>query len=220
MTVIDNRTGRAASSELRAWLDAGHQVTYTPEVTGGFFAILRDPSGRLIECGNGRTQDEARAHLSERLERNAAAATTAEDEPSPLAELDREDRMDMVNVMTAHERAILLAFIAGTRPGVFDSAVASQSETFADELLERIDARDAKEEANEPEGYCSVCGANVSWFIGYEGPQHFRGPHKLITGSERRELFTPDDGHEPAVAWRYPDEPGQLTAAATAGRQQ
>ena len=52
----------------------------------------------------------------------------------------------------------------------------------------------------EPEGYCTVCGENVSWFLGYEGPQHFRGPHKLVTGSERRELF--DAGHEPMIAWR------------------
>ena len=37
----------------------------------------------------------------------------------------------------------------------------------------------------EPDGYCTVCGENASWFLGYEGPQHFRGPHKLVTGAEQ-----------------------------------
>lgn len=218
MTVTDNHAGRAAGSALRTLLDAGHQVTYTPEVTGGFFAIVRDASGRLIECGLGRTHTEALAHLSERLERNAPAMTATEGEPGTLADLDREDRIDMVSVMAADERAALLVFIAGYAPEVFGAAVMSRSEAFADELLERIDARDAEEEANAPDGYCTTCGANVSWFIGYAGPQHFRGPHKLATGAERRELFTPDDGHAPAVAWRYPEQ--QPTAGAlTGGRQ-
>jgi len=56
----------------------------------------------------------------------------------------------------------------------------------------------------DPEGYCTACGENAGWFIGYDGPRHFRGPHKLVTGAERRELFTPEDGHAPQVAWRQP----------------
>ena len=93
------------------------------------------------------------------------------------------------------------------RAGVFDAAIAARSETFADELAERLDAREEAEYLAEPEDYCTACGANVSWFIGYQGPQHFRGPHKLVTGSERRELFDP--GHAPAVSWR------ESTAVAT-----
>lgn len=150
--------------------------------------------------------------LLQRLEAEATAPDPAE--CGPLAELVLEDRVDMVNVMTADERAVLLAHIAGYAPQAFDAAVASRPETFAGELLERIDARDAEEEANAPEGYCKTCGANAGWFIGYEGLQHFRGPHRLVTGTERRELFTPDDGHEPAVAWRYPEEmPGAIEDA-------
>ena len=38
----------------------------------------------------------------------------------------------------------------------------------------------------EPEGYCIACGESVALFFGYDGPQHFRGPHKLVTGTERR----------------------------------
>ena len=113
---------------------------------------------------------------------------------------DAPDRSALIDVMTADERAWLLSFIADYAPGVFVAALADLSETFADELAERIGARDEAEYLAEDEGYCTVCGANVSWFMGYEGPQHFRGLHKLVTGTERRELF--DAGHAPAIAWR------------------
>jgi hypothetical protein len=54
-----------------------------------------------------------------------------------------------------------------------------------------------------PRGYCTTCGGNAGHFIGYDGPRHYRGEG---TAASPVELFTPDDGHEPAVAWRYPDE--------------
>jgi hypothetical protein len=115
----------------------------------------------------------------------------------------------LIDVMTADERAALLAFIVDYAPGVFVAALADRSESFADELAGRIEAREVAEYLAEAEGFCTVCGENVSWFLGYEGPQHFRGPHKLVTGTERRELF--DAGHAPAVAWR------ESTAAAVDG---
>jgi hypothetical protein len=118
-----------------------------------------------------------------------------------VVELDASDRSAMVGVMTEDEAKWLLVFIAGYAPKVFDDALAARSESFADELLARIEDRDQAEYLAEPEGYCAVCGANVAHFIGYEGPQHFRGPHKLVTGGERRELFDAD--HAPAVAWRH-----------------
>ena len=106
--------------------------------------------------------------------------------------------------MTDHERSVLPAYIAGYAPEVFDHALTSRSESFADELFGRIEKRDDAEYMAEPEGYCIACGENASWFLGHDGPQHFRGPHKLVTGLERRELFTPEDGHAPQVAWRQP----------------
>lgn len=126
----------------------------------------------------------------------------------PREDLAAGDRAGMIEVMTDHERSVLLSFIAGYAPGVFDAAVAARSwpsgeVTFEDELWDRVDAKLAEEAASDPDGYCTVCGANVSWFCGYDGPRHFRGPHKLTTGTGRRELF--DAGHEPVVAWRYPD---------------
>jgi len=120
-----------------------------------------------------------------------------------LLDLTRSERLGFINVMTPHEAKVLLAYIAGYAPEVFDAALlATRPETFAAELAARIETRDEAEYMAEPEGYCTVCGANASWFLGHDGPQHFRGPHKLVTGAERRELFTPDDGHAPQVAWR------------------
>ena len=199
-------------------LAAGCRVTYAddPAWPGSLYADLRDAAGRIVDCGSGATRAEARADLARRLARpetaaRAAAMTAAA--PAPREDLADGDRTDMIGVMTPDERMELLAHIAGYTPAVFDAAVASRSQTFAAELLERVDAKLAEEAANDPEGYCTVCGANVAWFIGCEGPQHFRGPHTLVTGSERRELFTPDDGHAPAVAWRYPDGPTGLKEA-------
>jgi hypothetical protein len=49
-------------------LPDGHTVTYAEDVAGGWFADLRDADGALVETGVGATQDEAREHLSARLE--------------------------------------------------------------------------------------------------------------------------------------------------------
>src|SRR5450756_1950843 len=136
------------------------------------------------------------------------------------AERDAEDDEDeiadsaLIDVMTAGERAWLLSFIAGYAPGVFVAALGARSETFAAELAARVDAAAEAEYMAEPDGFCAACGENVAWFIGHDGPQHFRGPHKLVTGAERRELFTPDDGHAPQVAWR---QPGQAQDEASMG---
>jgi hypothetical protein len=119
-----------------------------------------------------------------------------------LLDLTLAERLGLIDAMTDHERSVALAYIAGRAPGVFADAITSRSASFADELFGRIEERDEAEYMADPEGYCTGCGENVAHFIGYEGPQHFRGPHKLVTGLERRELFTPDDGHAPQVAWR------------------
>jgi hypothetical protein len=192
-----------APDALARRLAAGHAVTHAEAAGGGWFADLRDPAGRLAETGLGNTQAEALASLRDRLGRSepgAAFPAGGGQDDGPLAALDRADRIDFINVMTADEAKMLLAHIAGYAPRVFDAAVTDRSETFADELFGRIEARDDAEYQAEPEGYCTVCGENVAHFFGYEGPQHFRGPHKLVTGGERRELF--DAGHEPVIAWR------------------
>jgi hypothetical protein len=128
--------------------------------------------------------------------------TADEDGDGAPLELTQPERLGLIDAMTDHERSVLLAYIAGRAPEVFAEAISARSASFADELFGRIEERDVAEYMAEPEGYCTSCGANASWFLGREGPQHFRGPHKLVTGLERRELFTPEDGHAPQVAWR------------------
>jgi hypothetical protein len=51
-------------------LAAGYTVSYEPDPVwvGSWFADLRDPSGRLTECGNGATQAEALADLARRVD--------------------------------------------------------------------------------------------------------------------------------------------------------
>jgi len=124
--------------------------------------------------------------------------------PAPREDLTAGERAGMIDVMTAHEWSVLLSFIAGSAPGVFDAAVASRpgppgDVTFAGELRDRIDAKLAEEAADDPQGYCSACGGDVSWFLSFTGPQHYRGE-----GTVENPVELYDPGHEPVVAWRYP----------------
>lgn len=127
-------------------------------------------------------------------------AAPADGRGNGLLDLTHPERSGFIDVMTPHEAGVLLAYVAGYAPEVFDHALAARSETFAAELAERTEARAEAEYMSDPEGYCLACGENVAYFIGHDAPQHFRGPHKLVTGSERRELF--EAGHEPMIAWR------------------
>ena len=161
----------------------------------------REHPGALQYPRDPATEEETRAVIA------AYSATPAAAEPDGgVLELTGAERSDLINVMTPDEIRFLLATMAGYAPKVFDRALAARSEGFADELLERVEERDEAEYLAEPDGYCTACSENASWFLGHDGPQHFRGPHKLVTGAERRELFTPEDGHAPQVAWRSPDE--------------
>ena len=199
----------AIDGVLGRLLAAGHHVTYAedPVWPGSWFADLRDAKGRCTETGSGATRAAALADLRARAERSepAAVALAAAAADDAREDLTAEDRTAMIEVMTAHEWSVLLSFVAGYAPGVFDRAVASRSGpsadvTFADELWNRIDKRLAEEEADAPQGYCTVCGSNVGWFLSYTGPQHYRGEGTVDSPVELLEL-----DHEPVVAWRYPD---------------
>jgi hypothetical protein len=192
----------AGTGVLGQLLAAGHRVTYAEDLVwpGCWYADLRDAKGRCVETGGGATQAEALASLRERCERSEPAALGLAAAPAPREDLTAEDRGGMIGVMTEAELGWALSFIAGFAPGVFDSALAARSEAFADELPGRVDAKLAGEAAADPQGYCTTCGENAGHFIGYEGPRHFRGEG---TAASPAELL--DAGHEPAVAWRYPD---------------
>jgi hypothetical protein len=152
-----------------------------------------------------RHDAERDAEDDEDDEDGAVWAAPADGRGNGLLDLTHPERLGLINVMTGHERSVLLAYIAGYAPEVFDHALAQRPEAFPAELARRAEAKAEAEYMADPEGYCIACGENVAWFMGHDGPQHFRGPHKLVTGAERRELFAPDDGHAPQVAWRQPD---------------
>lgn len=118
-----------------------------------------------------------------------------------LPDLAMPGRLELLDVMDPDDMRSSLAFILSMYPQVFDFALV-RDRAMVGRLQERVEERDEAEYLAEPEGYCTTCGENVAHFIGYEGPQHFRGPHKLVTGLERRELF--DAGHAPVIGWRAP----------------
>ena len=51
-----------------------------------------------------------------------------------------------------------------------------------------------------PQGYCTACGGNAGHFTGYDGPRHYRGEGTVASPVE-----LVDAGHEPVLAWRYPE---------------
>ena len=157
---------------------------------------------RLQYCGTGAALAAGDEQQKADEDGGSVWAAPADGRGNGPLDLTWPERSSLIEVMTDHEQSALLAYIAGYAPEVFDQAVTARSESFADELFGRIEERDQAEYEAEPDGYCTVCGENASWFLGYEGPQHFRGPHKLVTGAEQRELFTAEDGHAPQVAWR------------------
>jgi hypothetical protein len=131
-------------------------------------ATLTMDAARLQYCAIG-------AALAPGDEAEAVWAAPADGRGNGPLDLTRPERLGLIDVMTDHERSVLLAFIAGYAPEVFDDAIASRPtpyrpEGFAAELLARVEERDQAEYLAEPEGYCTVCGANVSHFFGYEGP--------------------------------------------------
>ena len=83
----------------------GYHVTYAEDTTlGGWWADLRDAEGRVRESGNGATQDAARLHLLERVERaereRGDHAPAAAELPKPGLEADVETlSADMADVL-------------------------------------------------------------------------------------------------------------------------
>lgn len=69
----------------------GHSITFTEDtvVGNGWFADLRDQLGRVIESGGGHTQDAARAHLLERVQRTSVSTPVSEEVLRGALELTR-----------------------------------------------------------------------------------------------------------------------------------
>lgn len=106
-----------------------------------------------------------------------------------------EERIELLGVMDEGEMRASLAWLAAQHPQAFDHALV-RDEALAGRLLDRLDEAGADED--DPEPYCSACGAPIGIFLGH-GPDwhHYRGDGTVESPNE---LY--DAGHEPAVAWR------------------
>ena len=119
-----------------------------------------------------------------------------------LPGMNLADRLELLGVMTPDEMSASLAFLAGYAPAMFDAALV-RDRAMTERLQDRLDEdQDDEEDTGVP--YCTTCGEVIGHFIGYDGWQHFRGNG---TPENKTELYDP--GHEPAVAWRYPEDGGQ-----------
>ena len=109
-----------------------------------------------------------------------------------LGDVDLDARLDLLGVMDEGDLRAALAWLIAYAPQWFDFALV-RDEARVDRLQERLD-----EYADEPQPYCTECGATIGIFIGH-GPDwhHYRGNGTVETPSE---LY--DAGHAPAVAWR------------------
>jgi hypothetical protein len=95
----------------------------------GYLLGLDDATGMARVRISGETVTMPGAHL-----RYAGGAPVQGDEDAPAG------RSALIAVMTADERATVLAYIAGQAPGVFDGVLADWSPTFAAELAARVEA--------------------------------------------------------------------------------
>ena len=97
-------------------------------------------------------------------------------------------RMERLGALDAERMYLSLAFLAGHRPRVFDTAL-DATEPCAD---------DGPDPSNEPEPFCTTCGgsAGIFWLLGEEW-QHFL-PSARHEG--KPEVYDP--GHAPVIGWR------------------
>lgn len=158
--VVQTHAGELADSSARLWLhldgwaaelgvtgpEAVAKASLSPEdhadmpevVTAafdsdpgrrGYLLALDDATGMARVRIGGETLTMPAAHL-----RYAGGGPVQGDEDAPAG------RSALIAVMTADERATLLAYIAGHAPRLFDEVLADWSPTFAAELAARVEA--------------------------------------------------------------------------------
>lgn len=106
-----------------------------------------------------------------------------------------EERLALLAAMDPDEMSASLAWLASLYPQVFDCSLVRDTR-LVERLVERLDAAEVDED--DPQPYCSACGATVGIFIGHgDAWLHYTGEG---TAASPVELY--DAGHAPAVAWR------------------
>lgn len=120
-------------------------------------------------------------------------AQLAERAAEQLPDVTADERLELLGVMDPDDLRTSLAFIISQSPQMFDFALARDSK-----LVERLQDRLDHQYDDDPEPYCSACGANIGIFIVHgDAWLHYAGEG---TAASPVELF--DAGHEPVIAWR------------------
>lgn len=114
-----------------------------------------------------------------------------------LPDVNNGERLELLAAMDPDDMRQSLAWLLSYSPKMFDYALVRDRK-----LVERLQERIDHEYDDDPEPYCSACGADIGIF-------HGRGPdwHHYRTVSDSRsvsgtgiELY--DAGHAPAPSWR------------------
>ena len=111
-----------------------------------------------------------------------------------LPDVDLDARLELLGVMDPDDMRTSLAFIVSQYPQMFDFALVRDSK-----LVERLQDQLDHQYDDEPEPYCSACGADLGIFAGRqaEGWLHYSGQG---TAAAPVQIF--EAGHDAAVAWR------------------
>ena len=112
-----------------------------------------------------------------------------------LPGIGTDERLKLLAAMNQDDMSASLAWLATAYPQVFDFALVRDRKLTV-ELLARLDEADTDQD--DPEPYCSACGASIGIFLNHgQDWHHYRGEGTVASPVE---LY--DAGHEPAVAWR------------------
>jgi hypothetical protein len=110
-----------------------------------------------------------------------------------LPDADTDERLELLGVMDPDDMRASLAFIVSQYPQVFDFALVRDRK-----LVERLQDRLDHQYDDDPEPYCTVCGANAGIFVGQGSAYlHYTGEGTVASPVE---LY--DAGHAPVIAWR------------------
>lgn len=106
---------------------------------------------------------------------------------------DNAERLELLGAMDPDDMRTSLAWLAGQYPQAFDFALV-RDRAMVERLQDRLD----HQFDDDPEPYCSACGAAVGIFIGHgDAWLHYAGQ-----GTAESPVDLYDAGHKPAVAWR------------------
>jgi hypothetical protein len=111
-----------------------------------------------------------------------------------LGDVDLDARLELLGVMDPDDMRASLAWLVAYAPRTFDFALVRDRK-----LVERLQERlDEAEVDDDPEPYCSACGANAGIFIGHgDAWLHYTGEGTVASPVD---LY--DAGHAPVIAWR------------------